>query len=261
MSSFRSKPALPTMLALTLCGSLMIAISAASPAHSKRSVFQTARELLQAAYPELFGKDHFLNFATGQSIDNTWQEIIGLDFKVTELSYNDTSVRLSAVTGERLPAKPNPTLLCGQFAFDVAGRLLEVSTVGAEILNSKKNRSFAQLLAANPDWSDERVSQEFQNAGGDYGLGETKSFLARAHLKRFEPVLGRLNIAGVEFKRSSEGDQSANWWVTLSARLPDGLHRSYILIFEPFTTRLSFLTTKGVIAVPGSTSRLLSCSE
>jgi len=236
-------------LSAALIGALLATSPALARPRGQRNVFQTARHLLEAAYPGLFGKGHFLEFTTGQPTDSTWQTIVGLDFTVKELSYADTSYRISGTTGERLPQRPNPTLLSGQFSFDEAGRLLEMSAGQSEVLNSNKNKVFVRLLTSLEEWTVEAASDEFVKAGGQYRLSDRQAFLARAHLDRFEAVLGRMATQAVEFKRPAEGDDSADWWVTVRSSLPDGSHPSYLMVFEPFEGKLTYLRMEGAIVI------------
>lgn len=199
---------------------------------------RTARDFLEVAYPELFGKGHFLKISMTQPIDNAWDRLGRMEFEVKFFDPQVTfNIDLDQHTGKPIPPPQNATILQGMIQFDDTGHVVMEDT------NTQKQKSEIEaLIESHPEWSDVKDYEELKKAGALYGPADKEQFVRSIHFDRFERFLGHLEIKSAEFDGVSEvhtgSFASLVWSVRASAQFPDGTPRTYVLSFEPFRGRL-----------------------
>jgi hypothetical protein len=216
----------------------------ASPPANKKDTFDVARDILAASYPEIFGKNWYIGFSTGQLVDNnSWGQIYGFDFKVTRfgpgVSWNTTS----DTTGKIIAPPENSTFLQGSSWIDYRGQLRILRFVlDGDLACSRQNKALRDLVETHPEWSEEEAIRAMKQAGARYGPRDQEDFLKAIRLDRFEGLLGRLQTRLVAFQGLSPdhlGNFASLFWVVQAESiLPDGTHRKYGFRFEPFEGKL-----------------------
>jgi hypothetical protein len=221
-------------------------------AAERKSAFTILHEVLQAFYPEIFGKDWYVAFSTGQGVDHDpWGETGGFQFKVSRfgpgVSWNPTS---DSKTGRMIPPPENSTFLEGSFWADKSGRVIRLIVEG-DLAHSKQNKVIRELAQSHPEWSEDEAVRALKEAGARYGPSEKEQFLQAIHLEKLTSVLGDLKIRLVEFQGLSPDHvgsfASLFWVVQAEGRFPDGSHCAYGFSFEPFDGKLmgvSLITDK-----------------
>lgn len=210
-------------------------------------VFEVTHELLQASYPEVFGKGLSIRFSAAQPVDDDkpWGRVYALEFTVTRfapgVSFNPTYDG----HGHLLPTPQNTTFLDGSCWVDIYGRLFRFNIEG-ELANDKQNDDLKKLVASHPEWSEQQAVAVMKEKGARYGPADKDQFLQAIHLEKFEPALGHLQIKSAEFGGLTEDHEGnfalLDWTVRVEGHYPDGAPCAYVLSFEPFKGKLTLLT-------------------
>ena len=199
-----------------------------------------AYDFLRAAYPDGMGGET-LNFCVRQHIGAAWPDNYQIDFNIQRFDPEKLSHSMNdATTGQRLAVPDNPTILEGMYQFDDEGQLEFVWT---NIMGSERYTSTLGRVQSHREWSEKDAAKALKDAGARYDPDEKDRLVQSIHLKRFEKFLGTLKIASVEFETFSNSDHTGDfallfWLVRADAQLPDGTHRTYSFLFEPFDGRL-----------------------
>jgi len=109
-------------------------------------------------------------------------------------------------------------------------------------------RRFAELVGANPGWSDARTAQAVKGAGARFGPDDKKEFLDFLPLRDLKPYVGELKVESAQFTaqrfaaRIGKIDPAEYpvcvWKVEATSRLPSGTEKHYVLAFEAFGGKL-----------------------
>lgn len=235
-----------TAIALPALGATFLGMCHPAAAQELQSQAATVHDFLRAAYPDLLGKQRYLQISASQPIDESWQRIREISFEVTPLSpaVLRLPTGLDPHTGKPVPPPQNLPVLRGSVVFDNAGHIDRMDLIGSdELMNLKQNDDIEKLIESHPEWSDQRDYEELKKAGALYGPGDKAQFVQSIHLTEFEKAFGgQLNIESVEFDGPS-ADRVGSfgllyWAVGVEARYPDGNHYTYLLTYEPFGGRL-----------------------
>lgn len=245
-SLFRKKAstfALVVLLALIPC--LVTSYGETSGGHE--TPLPRAQEFLQAFYPELFGRNLFLDLHITRAVDGAWERFNELRFVVTPLNPLSEAILnrpWDAKTGKRLAPAQNPVLLDGEFLFSSSGRIEHMSAVVGDEVHSKENDTIHQLVESHPEWPEDQEIRALEDAGAKYGPADKERFIRNLPLDRAKGILGQLKIVKVDFNVPNSdhtGNFAAgtlNWTVRAEAQLPDGTRTRYAFGFEPFDGRL-----------------------
>lgn len=245
-SSFRkraSEIALVMFLALTL----YLKTTYGHTPRRQETPLSRAQEIAQAFYPELFGKNLFLDLHITRGVDGPWDQFNELRFTVMPLNPFSEGILnppRDAKTGNQLAPAPNPILLDGTFLFSNSGRIEQMSALLGDEVHSDKNQAIHKLVESHPEWSEEQQIRALKEAGAKYGPADKEELVKTLRLDRAESILGHLKIVQVEFNVPNP-DHTGNfaagtltWSVHAEAELPDGTRAKYALGFEPFAGRL-----------------------
>ena len=233
-----------------LCISLLAALTRPGeslPANQK-DIFDVARDILAASYPEIFGKNWYIGFSTGQPVDNnSWREIYGFDFKVSRFGPSASWNIVSDAAGNIISPPENTTFLQGSSWIDNRGQLRILRLVfEGDLACSRQNKAIRDLVQSHPEWSEEQGIRALKDAGARYGPADKEQFLQKVQLEKFAHVLGQLHVKLVEFQGISPDHlgsfASLFWVIQAEAILSDGSHRMYGFSFEPFEGKLTGLS-------------------
>jgi hypothetical protein len=239
-----------SILGFLLPGALSVA-SQETSCPRKQSAFAMVHDLLEASYPEMFGKDWHIGFSYGQPVDGheAWGQTYLLDFRVARfgpgVSWNPTFYQ-----GKRVPPPDNPTFLEGSFWMDNSDRVVRLIVEG-DLAYSKQNQAIRELVQSHAEWSEEEAIGALKKSGARYGPADKQQFLEAIHLEKFERSLGHLEIRLVEFQGLSSGHVgsfaagSLFWVVQARGGLPDGIHCTYGFSFEPLAGKLTGVSRIG----------------
>jgi hypothetical protein len=215
----------------------------AAPPNEPGKQIAVLQDFLRVAYPELFGKDRYLEIHAGQSIDFPWRTFYRLNFEVNTLPPDASfGITIDPHTGKVIPPPQHITLMTGDTQFNEE-QIVEIWVGNSDLISSKQNDQIDKLIQSHPEWSDARAYEELKKAGARYGPSDKEQFVQSLHLERFENLVGRLKITSVEPRslpenRDSSDNVDLDWLVRVDAQLPDGTHHTYALFFEVFGGRL-----------------------
>jgi hypothetical protein len=215
-------------------------------AREQKTVFSLTQELLEAYYPEIFGKGWYIAYSTGQPVDDPfWGDLYGFEFNVSRFSPGLSWNARTDPTGKLVPPSKNSIFLEGSSWIDYHGdgRIHRVIFEG-DLAYSPQNKTIRELVESHPEWSEEQANHALKEAGARFGPAEKQQFVDSLHLERAEKILGHLRIKLVEFQVFSNPDHvgsfaSLFWVVHAEGEIPDGTHRTYGLVFEPFKGKLT----------------------
>ncbi len=221
------------------------ALSRATGARERENSVTVVHDLLQAAYPELFGNNRFMKISIGQPIDHSWRQLYEIRFEITpfppEVANNPPTI--DQHTGKPVPRPSNAPLMNGLAWFNDEGHLFKMWADRSDIIHSAQNNDMEQLIESHPDWPNAKAYDELKKAGALYGPTDKDQFLRSVQLDRFEKLLGNLKVRSVKFNGLPDehvGSFAVMFWVIdADAQLPDGTRCTYGLIFEPFGGRLT----------------------
>ncbi|MFZ0736135.1 MAG: hypothetical protein WBL70_10965 [Candidatus Acidiferrales bacterium] len=213
---------------------------------TKQSPITFVRDFLRMAYPDLAGKDLFLKITTGQSIDNTWREIYGIEFVITPFDHVESNPPVDAHTGKPVPVPENRAILGGGFLFNDRGELEEMNAGEFDFVNGSRNQAMETLIESHPEWTDEEDYRRLEAAGALYAPADRDKFVQSVHLERFESLMGPLRIESVEFN-GIENEVHAGqfaplsfaWTVKADASAQEGTPRICFFSYEPFEGKLT----------------------
>lgn len=197
---------------------LGIAISTAI-AHSQvlaeTHALATMSRFLQAAYPDLRGKEaltelHFIQIALGQSFS---PESRGISFEV----WNAGKTRM---------------LLTGSCHFE--GSPSWISSYGAgDVVTDSKRDAFKGLLKRHPKWSRAQKVTALKEAGARYGPNDRAAFLKEVPIRQLQEFLGPFQVDSVDLSTDL-----AEWTVFVWMQRPGEGPNLFFLAYEPFGGRL-----------------------
>ena len=235
-----------TAIVLPALGVTFFGMCHPAAAQELQSRAATVHDFLLAAYPDLLGKQRYLQISASQPIDEPWHQIRGIQFEVTPFSpaAPNTPRPLDPNTGKPVRPPQNSPILRGWIVFDDAGHIVSLSaTDSEELMNTKQNDDIEKLIESHPEWSDQTDYEELKKGGALYGPADKAQFVQSIHLAELEKAFGgRLDLKSVEFDGPSPGRVGSfgllGWAVGIEARYPDGNHYIYLLTYEPFGGRL-----------------------
>lgn len=236
-----------SVLGLLLLGAVPATTQETSSAR-RQSAFTIAHDLLEASYPEMFGKGWYIGFTNGQPVDDPrgWDKNYSFEFKVERFGPG-VSWNLTYNQGKLIPPPENQTFLEGSFRMDYNDRFDRL-IVDGDLAYSKQNKAIGELVESHPEWSGDEAIAALKKSGARYGPADKQEFLQAIHLDKYERSLGRLQIRLVEFQdlnpdhTGSFAAGSLFWVVQAEGRCSDGTPCTYSFSFEPFAGKLTGLS-------------------
>jgi hypothetical protein len=215
-------------------------------------------DLLQVAYPQLFGKNRFMTVTISQPLDGSWSQLYEIRFEITPLppdvAHNPPPH--DPHTGKPVSPPSNAAVMDGLVWFDDKGHIDKMWADGLHTTHSRENADLEGLIESHPKWTDVKAYDELKKAGALYGPADKNQFVQSVHLERFEKFFGQLRIISVEFNGLTDEHVGAfavmSWSVDAEAHLPDGTVCTYAFSFEPFGGQLTQIERVDRPPRPGS---------
>jgi hypothetical protein len=152
------------------------------------------------------------------------------------------------IVGQKPPTPANlntvyaKQFIGAHFEFDERGHLAMFGSQGPAVGKEEDYERVKQLVGFHPEWTDAQDIAVLLKAGASYGPDERNALLKAIPLKELEKLFGKVTITSAEFETVTADDQRwalLHWLIYADIEFPDGTHRSYKLIFEPFKGALT----------------------
>lgn len=221
---------------------------------------KVATEFLRTFYPELNGKNYFLDLETSLYYDQAGDPFGGLLWlTISELpkGYEDVvrpcppgttptrKVLGGGFIGGTCPEKgiPPQQFLSAVFHFDAEGHLVTFSAGGPATTNPSARETFAKARPTTRPMTGAELIAAFKSSGGKYGPDDKEELIKSLPLTKLEHFLGKLTLIFVEFDTFQEDDRSdfddeMRWDVRVSAKRDDGTSAKYLLRFDQYNGKL-----------------------
>jgi len=260
MNGYRRTRAGIYVTAVLLVTPIWMGIAAQDPPPPIPNRLTVARDFLRTFYPDLNGKNYFMNLETSYYYDQPLNHPFG---GLLELSIRDSPKGNNnflpcppgSTPTQKLPSGgfiagncpergiPPQEYLSATFHFDEKGHIVTFRAQGTSAGNVTAKRTYEKDIDLSKHPTGAELIDALKRAGAKYGPDDKEEFVKSLPIRKLETFLGKLNIISVEFGPFSQEDRSdfsdeMEWDVRAVATRIDGGTTKYILSFEQYNGTL-----------------------
>jgi hypothetical protein len=142
------------------------------------------------------------------------------------------------------PLRPRQ-FLTAEFSFDPGNHISGVFARGTSLRNPRAETSFAELVYAHPEMTDDEVTAALKKADVKYGPNDKEAFIRDLPIAALERFLGKLKITSVGFEPLSKDRNNVETWpewqVEATAKQSNGTEVRYRMSFHRYRGSLTEL--------------------
>ncbi|HXG71909.1 MAG TPA: hypothetical protein VNJ04_14975, partial [Gemmatimonadaceae bacterium] len=206
-------------------------IFSSAVAAQERTNIRLVERLMRAAFPALVDEELRVVITVETAFESDWQAY----------GFVGATVAERATHMNRTDGAPAPPLLdCFFHPAPKAEYLYEVRCRGSHV-NSRSQQQFEEVVRQDATWSDAKTQATLARLGAKYAPDKREDFLRDTNLKRFEPVLGSIQEAHIEFWKYEKTDGPIHvspYWRARIVSNSGNRVMCYSLTFEAFSGRL-----------------------